>query len=227
MAREVAMMLVHERRGLSRRQVLRGLTGTAIVTLLAACQPAAPPAPTLAPTPRPTSPPAPAPQSTAPAPAATSAATAAPASAQPVTGRSLVYALTREIDNLDPTQFGGSTSTMLEFQIYESLLYRAPDNTFQPWLAESWEVSKDALHYTFKLRHGVKFHDGTPFTSQAVKYTMDRVHDPNATTRLGSSAGAYGFYESTDTPDDYTAVINLSRPWGPLLGSLSSIYRMV
>jgi peptide/nickel transport system substrate-binding protein len=135
--------------------------------------------------------------------------------------------LIREIDNLDPTMFGGSTSTMVEFNIYESLLYRAPDNTFQPWLAESWEVSPDGRQYTFKLRQGVKFHDGTPFNAQAVKYTMDRVHDPNAKTRFGSGAGAYAAYEATEAPDEYTAVIKLSRPWAPLLDSLSYIYRMV
>jgi peptide/nickel transport system substrate-binding protein len=215
---------------LTRRHLLGALGSTAVVTLLAACQAAVPPIPTVAATPRPTSPPAPAPQSTVaptagPTPASIAAATAT--QAEPTRGGTLVYALTREIDNLDPTQFGGSTSTMVEFSIYESLLYRAPDNSFQPWLAESWEVAPDGKQYTFKLRHNVKFHDGTPFNAQAVKYTMDRVHDPNAKTRLGSSAGAYGFYEATDTPDDYTAVIRLSRPWGPLLDSLSYIYRMV
>lgn len=232
------MMYAAKGSRVTRRQALRSLAMTAAVALLAACQPAAPPQPTAAPTPRPTSPPAPAAQS-APAPTAApkpAAPTAAPAAAaaptaaakvEPTRGGTLTYALIREIDNLDPTRFGGSTSTMVEFSIYESLLYRAPDNTFQPWLAESWEVSPDGRQYTFKLRKGVKFHDGTPFNAEAVKYTMGRVHDPNAKTRFGSGAGAYAAYEATEAPDEYTAVIKLSRPWAPLLDSLSYIYRMV
>ena len=49
---------------------------------------------------------------------------------------------------------------------------------FKPCLATSWEISPDKLTYTFHLRHGVKWHDGQPFTADDVKYTYDKVQDP-------------------------------------------------
>ena len=216
--------------GITRRQMLRRLGAfglTSAAALLAACQPSPPPAPTAPPTAVPTqAPPQAAPAKAAEAPKPAAPTTQAAAKAEPTRGGKLVYGITREVDSMDPTKFGGSTAMMVMFGLYETLVnIRAEDNTLQPGLAESWTISPDGKTYTFKLKRGVKFHDGTPFTSQAVKYTMDRVHDPNAKTRL--VAGAYGFYEATDTPDDYTAVIRLSRPWAPLLDSLSLYYRII
>lgn len=230
----------------SRRQAIRILGGTGLTlaaALLTACQAAAPAAPTAAPAPKPTSPlPAPAQQPTA-APAAPAkpteapAAAAKPADAKPTTapqqapaakpagGGSLTYAVYREPDKLDPTGSGLQPAQMIFFSMYDTLVAKAPDNTFQPSLAESWTISPDGKTYTFKLKKGVKFHDGTPFNAQAVKYTMDRVHDPNAKTRI--SGVAYGFYEATEAPDESTAVIKLSKPWAPLMDGLSYLYRIV
>jgi peptide/nickel transport system substrate-binding protein len=75
------------------------------------------------------------------------------------------------------------------------------------------------------LRDGVTFHDGEPFNSEAVKYMMDSVHDPAAPTVI--TPGAYGFYESTEAPDDLTVVINLSAAWAPLIDAFSFSYRPV
>jgi peptide/nickel transport system substrate-binding protein len=187
---------------------------------------AAPPTaqPTAAPKPAAKEPAAPATQ----APAANEAAapaTQAPAVTDASRGGTLVYAVYREPDKLDPTASGLQPAQMIFFSIYDTLVAKAPDNTFQPWLAESWQIAPDGKSYTFKLKQGVTFHDGTPFNAQAVKYTLDRVHDPNAKTRI--SGVAYGVYEATETPDEYTAVIRLSRPWGPLMDGLSYLYRIV
>lgn len=89
--------------------------------------------------------------------------------------------------------------------LYEPLLYTNPPGSaepFTPCLATSWAVSKDGLTWTFHLRQGVKFHDGTPFDSAAVKYSLE------ATRKLDLGA-AYMWYPITKiaTPDDYTVKI--------------------
>ena len=62
--------------------------------------------------------------------------------------------------------------------IHQTLVYPDLEGNTQPVLAESWSVSEDKLTWTFKLRKGVAFHDGTPFNAEAVKYTFDRIKDP-------------------------------------------------
>jgi peptide/nickel transport system substrate-binding protein len=89
--------------------------------------------------------------------------------------------------------------------VYEPLVYANPPGSaepFTPCLATSWKVSKDGLTWTFHLRRGVTFHDGTPFTSAAVKYSLE------ATKKLGLGA-AYMWFPITKiaTPDDYTVKI--------------------
>src|SRR5262245_46184180 len=82
-----------------------------------------------------------------------------------------------------------SFSHSVSGQIYEQLVRRGKDTTFEPSLAESWEI-RDALHWRFYLRKGVKFQDGTPLTADDVVFSVQRSQHPNAsnralTTRLG------------------------------------------
>lgn len=152
-------------------------------------------------------------------------ALAAPAAA-PRPGGVLVYAIEADPDRLDPNLSGLRTSQIVFFQIFEPLIVRDPaDNTFKPWLAASWEVSADGKAYTFKLRRDVKFHDGTPFDAAAVKFNMDRTHDPVLATRCGGCA--VGFYEATDVIDPATVRIRLKAAWAPFLDAMSLFYRMV
>ncbi|NNU44387.1 ABC transporter substrate-binding protein [Ramlibacter montanisoli] len=89
---------------------------------------------------------------------------------------SIVMAMTLEpTPGLDPT--GGAASSIAEvtlYNIYETLTKINADGSVTPLLAESWEVSPDLTTYTFKLRKGVKFHNGEPFNAQAVKFSFDR-----------------------------------------------------
>jgi ABC-type transport system substrate-binding protein len=62
--------------------------------------------------------------------------------------------------------------------VTENLVYKGPDGKLVPWLAESWTTAKDGRSVTFKLRRDVKFHDGTPFNADAVKFNFDRIVDP-------------------------------------------------
>ena len=79
-----------------------------------------------------------------------------------------------------------------------------------PMLAASWETNADATRWTFNIREGVKFHDGTPLTSRDVVYSMEHAMDPNLG---GQMAATLSFIDSErfETPDDLTAVFNLTE----------------
>ena len=105
---------------------------------------------------------------------------------------------------LDPT--GGAASSISEvtlYNIYEPLTKINADGSVTPLLAESWEVSPDLKTYTFKLRRGVKFHNGEPFNAQAVKFSYDRAGGEKSTNKDKRTFANL----STQVVDDYTVVI--------------------
>ncbi len=94
--------------------------------------------------------------------------------------------------------------------LYEPLIYaNAPGSAepFSPALATSWEVAKNGLSWTFHLRQGVTFHDGTPFNAAAVKYSIDRTQKLN----LGA-AYLWAPVKSVQVVDPYTVTMHLSYP---------------
>ncbi|MBI3045272.1 MAG: ABC transporter substrate-binding protein [Betaproteobacteria bacterium] len=88
-------------------------------------------------------------------------------------------------------------------------------------LAESWTVSKDGLTYTFKLRRGVKFHDGSPFSSADVKATYERIANPPEGVRSIRKA-AYADIAAIETPDANTVVFRLKQPNASMLTNFAS-----
>ena len=100
--------------------------------------------------------------------------------------------------------------------IYSALISRDKDSVIQPELAESYTISEDGLRYTFSLR-AANFHDGMPVTSSDVKFSMEDIIAPNH----GRFQRAYAFFDSIETPDDRTVVINLTEPYAPLLTLLT------
>ena len=95
-----------------------------------------------------------------------------------------------------------------------------------PSLAQSWTVSKDGKTYTFKLHHGVKFHDGSEMTSKDVKASYDKIIFPPP--GVGSTRkGQYADVQSVDTPDKYTVVFKLKEPSGSFIASLLSPYNFI
>ena len=83
-----------------------------------------------------------------------------------------------EPQSLDPHVVTASNDFRILVNVYDGLV-RFADGTLEvePSLAESWEISDDALTYTFRLRQGVTFHDGTPFNAEAVKFNFERMLD--------------------------------------------------
>jgi peptide/nickel transport system substrate-binding protein len=141
-------------------------------------------------------------------------------------GGTLTYALRDEPDRLDPNLSGLRPSQIVFFQIFDPLVVRDKrDKKFKPWLASSWTVSSNGRVYTFKLRQGVKFHDGTPFNAAAVKFNFDRTHNPKLASRCGGCA--VGFYDRAEVVDQQTVRVHLKRPWAPFLDAASLYYRMV
>ncbi len=97
-------------------------------------------------------------------------------------------------------------------EIFDTLLVPAADaKSLKPSLATSWSASKDGLTWTFKLRSGVKFSDGTPMTSKDVKFSLQENSNP---------AGNWGFINSSiskiGTPDPLTVTITTKTPYSPL-----------
>jgi peptide/nickel transport system substrate-binding protein len=88
-------------------------------------------------------------------------------------------------------------------------------------LAESWEVSKDGLTYSFKLRPNVKFHDGTAFTSEDVKASYDRIRNPAPGVKSLRQA-AYADIAAIETPDPLSVVFKLNKPNASMLATFAS-----
>ena len=108
----------------------------------------------------------------------------------------LVVGLVAEPVNLDPAQVTDLNSNRVGRRIVETLV-TFPDESTQvvPGLAESWTISKDGLRYTFKLRKGVKFHDGTPLNAEAVKFSIERQINPeHPANKLGKYPFANYFF---------------------------------
>ncbi|WP_166355239.1 ABC transporter substrate-binding protein [Phytoactinopolyspora limicola] len=109
---------------------------------------------------------------------------------------------------LDPHKMNETSAFLINEQIYESLLhlYRGE---LQPGLAEEWEQSDDGMTLTFRLRDNAYFHSGRQVTADDVKYSLERIVDPDT---LAPRARSYESIDSIDTPDESTVVLNLSRP---------------
>ena len=157
---------------------------------------------------------------------------ARPAHAQgtPKKGGTLVIAKESELDILDPHSAGGWVTWRVSKQMHEGLIdedltqANVPYPKLVPKLATSWDISKDSLTYTFKLRKGVKFHDGTPFDAAAVKYNIDRCAAKDA-PQFYARANAYTtwiwqFLKEVKTPDEGTVQIVLREPYGDFLRQL-------
>lgn len=134
-------------------------------------------------------------------------------------GGELTFALATSPDTLDPHRSGLAVAVRVIRTIYDSLVVQLPDHSIKPWLATEWSVSDDGLSYTFKLRQDVKFHDGTPFNAEAVKFNFDRILDP--ATKAANAAALLQPYKSAEVIDEYTVKLNLSTPSQAFLGNLS------
>ncbi len=131
----------------------------------------------------------------------------------------LNFGLSGNPDTLDPHKTSGTLTFQVLKSFYDTLIEPDPKGNLVPALAESWTVSADSKTWTFKLRKGVVFHNGQPFTSKDVKATFERI---KAKETASAKASEFSLIAGITTPDDYTVVFTLSSPYTPLLASLAS-----
>jgi peptide/nickel transport system substrate-binding protein len=136
--------------------------------------------------------------------------------------KSLASGVFQNPDSLDPGATGLVSVAQMLSAMFDPLMWKFPnDPTYYPGLAQSYSVSADAKTYTFKLRHGVKFHDGTPFNADAVKATFDHIVNP--ATKSLSAIGALGPYVETRVLDPYTAQVVFSAPNAAFVNEMTQV----
>src|SRR6058998_2524501 len=151
---------------------------------------------------------------------------AAPPSADaqaPKRGGTLRVSYGNEIAHLDFHTAPGYEMMWVAMNIGCGLVNITPDGKFVGDAAESWQISPDALLYTFKLRKDVLFHDGTPVDAAAVKFSIDRILDP--ATRSSMRTYYEPVVHSVEALDPSTVQIRLKQPYGFMLHMLAA-YRM-
>jgi peptide/nickel transport system substrate-binding protein len=126
--------------------------------------------------------------------------------------------------NLDPAADWTQAGQTIRRLVYDSLLDYSPKGELIPSLATSWQASADGRVYTFKLRQGVKFHDGTTFDAAAAKYGLDRA----IAVKGGPFSPLVGsVIESVAVVDNYTIRVTLKGPFGPFLSKMGAIWSRV
>lgn len=149
---------------------------------------------------------------------ACTAAPAAPEAAAPpaaASGGTIIVGAETDIEGGDPTMAGALATTRVLRNIYDGLVeFKLGSIDLEPSLAESWEISTDALQYTFKLRQGITFHDGEPFNAKAVEFAMRRAFDKEF--EFYNKANTVGFFlvglQEVEVIDDYTIKMTLAAP---------------
>ena len=133
--------------------------------------------------------------------------------------RELAFAQGGDISKFDPHFSTSSNDIRVSFNLFDNLVTRYPDGKLHPGLATEWKVTAPTT-YSFKLRQGVRWHNGDPFTSADAKYSIERTYDPAAKTMV---ATVFGTIDRIEAPDATTLVIHTKKP-DPLLAARLAFY---
>ncbi|MCK4767052.1 MAG: ABC transporter substrate-binding protein, partial [Desulfobacula sp.] len=156
--------------------------------------------------------------------------------AAPKAGGIFVFGRGGDSVGLDPAYETDGNSFMVCDNIFEALVaYKDESTALEPGLAESWDIAADGLTYTFNLRKGVKFHDGTPFNANAVVFSIGRmmkeknvkfsgkgydIPKQDRTPEYWVSMEMDGTIGSIEAIDEYTVVFKLKRVEAPFLANM-------
>ena len=133
-------------------------------------------------------------------------------------GGTFTLGMDQDPDTLDPQKTNLDPQILL--YLGDPLVTKTPGGKIVPALAESWKVSEDGKVYTFKLKNGVKFHDGTPLDAEAVKASIERALDPK--TKAGIAASLFAGIESVEAPSKDTVEVKLAQPSSIFLLNISA-----
>lgn len=135
-------------------------------------------------------------------------------------GGTLTLGLSENPDTLDPQVTNLNAAGEILAYAGDTLVTKDPEGEIVPALARSWEVSGDSTVYTFRLKSGVRFHDGTPMRADDVKATVERALDPE--TGAGIAASLFAGIESVEAPSEDTVEITLAQPSSIFLDNIST-----
>ena len=141
----------------------------------------------------------------------------------PATGGTLTVDLDEQVlPDIDPSYTPQAAAYRVIRGVFDSLVYEGANGTFTPWLATKWTVNSNATSYTFTLRKGVKFSDGTPLTASAVKYTFDRIESPAEGSLFAISL--LGPYKDAVVNGSYSVTVNFKTPYPSFLEAASQAF---
>lgn len=124
-----------------------------------------------------------------------------------------------EPPNLDPTSGAAAAIREVTYSnIFEGLTRFGPDGSVNPGLAHSWDLSEDGTVYTFRLREGVQFHDGTPMTADDVVFTLDRARAEDSTN---AQKQLFAAIDTVRAIDPLTVEVTLAQPQGAFLFNMA------
>ena len=140
----------------------------------------------------------------------------------PKPGGTFTYALNQEPESFDPAVTTYAVTNKVNINVFDPLIWQAPDLSYTPGLAEAYEVSVDGKAFTFHLRKDVKFHDGTPLNADAVKFSWDRIVNPE--TKSKTALNQLGPFTQAVVVDEFTVRAEFSEPYAPFLDAASQSY---
>src|SRR3989440_2241143 len=151
--------------------------------------------------------------------AATAPGALTPAGAQTTQKRELVVAQGGDISKFDPHFSTSSNDIRVSFNVFDNLVARRPDGKLYPALATEWK-HHGQTKWTFKIRPGVKWHNGDPFTAADASFSLSRTWDAKVGTRVST---VFTTIDRIETPDPATLVIHTKKP-DPLLPARLAFY---
>jgi len=110
----------------------------------------------------------------------------------------------------------------VNINVFDPLIWQAPDLSYVPGLAEAYEVAPDGTAFTFYLRRDVRFHDGTPVNAEAVKFSWDRIMNPE--TKSKTALNQMGPFKQAVVVDEFTVRAEFNEPFAPFLDAASQSY---
>jgi peptide/nickel transport system substrate-binding protein len=141
----------------------------------------------------------------------------------PASGGTLSVDLDEQVlPDIDPSYTPQAAAYRVIRGVFDSLVYEGSNGSFTPWLATKWTANSTDTSYTFTLRKGVKFSDGTPLNAAAVKYTFDRIESPAEGSLF--AIALLGSYSGSVVNNPYSVTVNFKSPYPGFLEAASQAF---